>query len=70
MAALDPGTGAASPAFTADADNVVYQLALSPGGAKLYLAGAFLSLNADPAYHAAAVVDSATGRPCRSRPAR
>ncbi|MEO6503361.1 MAG: LamG domain-containing protein [Jatrophihabitantaceae bacterium] len=61
VAALDPDTGAASPVFTADADNVVYQIALSPGGTKLYLAGAFQSLNADPAQHGAAVVDSATG---------
>lgn len=61
VAALDPATGQARPGFTAAADNVVYQLALSPGGTKLYLAGAFLSLNGDPAQHAAAVIDSVTG---------
>ncbi|MEO7259964.1 MAG: LamG domain-containing protein [Jatrophihabitantaceae bacterium] len=61
VAALDPAAGVALPAFTAAADNVVYQLALSSAGDKLYLAGAFESLNGDPAQHAAAVVDSATG---------
>lgn len=61
VAALDRDTGAALPAFTAAADNVVYQLALSAGRTKLYLAGGFQSLNGDPTHHAAAVVDSATG---------
>ncbi len=61
VAALSPSSGAVLPAFTAAADNVVYQLALSAGGDKLYLAGAFQSLNADPLHRAAAVVDSVTG---------
>jgi len=61
LAAVNPATGAALPTFTAGADNVVYQTALSADGSKLYLAGAFTSLNGDTAQHAAAVVDSATG---------
>ncbi|HEX8768747.1 MAG TPA: LamG domain-containing protein, partial [Jatrophihabitans sp.] len=47
--------------FNTAADNVVYQLAVSPAGDRLYLAGAFLSVNGDTNYHAAALVDAATG---------
>lgn len=60
LAAVSPSTGATLANFTAGADNVVYQTALSADGAKLYLAGAFGSVNGNPAYRAA-VVDSATG---------
>jgi hypothetical protein len=61
VAALTASTGAALATFTTTADNVVYQTALTPQGDKLYLAGAFLSVNGDTAYHAVAVVDTATG---------
>jgi len=61
VAALQPGTGAALASFDTAADDVVYQLALSPAADKLYLAGAFLSINGDTNYHAVAAVDSATG---------
>ncbi len=61
LAAVNPSTGAALPTFTSNADNVVYQTALSGDGSKLYLAGAFTSLNGDAGQHAAAVVDSTTG---------
>jgi hypothetical protein len=61
LAAVSPSTGAALAGFTASADDVVYQTALSSGGDKLYLAGAFQSVNGDTAYRAAAAVDSATG---------
>ncbi|HEX8767196.1 MAG TPA: hypothetical protein VF714_02435, partial [Jatrophihabitans sp.] len=57
---MSPSTGEALAGFTAAADNVVYQTALSSDGAKLYLAGAFQSVNGKPAYRAG-VVDSATG---------
>jgi hypothetical protein len=61
LAAVAPTTGTALPTFTSNADNVVYQTALSADGSKLYLAGAFTSLNGDAGQHAAAVVDSTTG---------
>ncbi len=61
VAALNLGTGAALAGFTATPDNVVYQLAVSTQGNKLYLAGAFLSVNGNTRYHAAAVVSTATG---------
>ncbi|MDQ1741899.1 MAG: hypothetical protein QOE23_238 [Pseudonocardiales bacterium] len=61
LAAVNPSTGTALPTFTSNADNVVYQTALSGDGSKLYLAGAFTSLNGDAGQHAAAVVDSSTG---------
>jgi len=61
VAALSPSTGAALGTFNTTPDNIVYQLAVSPQGDKLYLAGAFLSVNGDTSYHAAAVVDTATG---------
>lgn len=61
LAAVDPITGTALPTFISNADNVVYQAALSGDGSKLYLAGAFTSLNGDLAQHAVAVVDSTTG---------
>jgi len=61
VAALSPSTGAALATFNTTPDNIVYQLAVSPQGDKLYLAGAFLSVNGDTSYHAAAVVDTATG---------
>jgi large repetitive protein len=54
-------TGAALATFTTTPDNVVYQLAVAPQGDKLYLAGAFLSVNGNPSYHSAAVVSTATG---------
>ncbi|MEO7261960.1 MAG: LamG-like jellyroll fold domain-containing protein [Jatrophihabitantaceae bacterium] len=60
-AALSASTGAALATFTTTPDNVVYQIALTPQGDKLYLAGAFLSVNGDTSYHSAAVVDTATG---------
>ncbi|HEV2886147.1 MAG TPA: LamG domain-containing protein, partial [Jatrophihabitans sp.] len=61
VAALNPSTGAALAGFTTTPDNVVYQIALTPAGDKLYLAGAFLSVNGDTSYHAVAAVDTATG---------
>jgi len=61
VAALTASTGAALASFTTSPDNIVYQSAVSPAGDKLYLAGAFLSVNGDTNYHAAAVVDTATG---------
>jgi hypothetical protein len=61
LAAVSTSTGAALAGFTANADDVVYQTALSTGGDKLYLAGGFQSLNGDTSYRAVAVVDSTTG---------
>ncbi len=61
VAALDPITGAALTTFTSSPDDVVYQVALAPQGDRLYLAGAFLSVNGDTSYHAVAAVDTATG---------
>jgi concanavalin A-like lectin/glucanase superfamily protein len=61
VAALNPSTGAALATFTTTPDNVVYQIALAPQGDKLYLAGAFLSVNGNTSYRAAAVVSTATG---------
>jgi hypothetical protein len=61
VAALNPSTGAALATFTTTPDNVVYQLAVTPQGDKLYLAGAFLSVNGDTGYHAVAAVDTTTG---------
>jgi len=63
VAALNPNTGVALATFTTTPDNVVYQIALTPLGDKLYLVGAFLSVNGDPAYHAVAAVDTTTGTP-------
>ena len=61
VAALNPGTGAALAGFTTTPDNVVYQIALTPQSDKLYLVGAFLSVNGDTTYHAVATVNPATG---------
>jgi hypothetical protein len=61
LAAVSPSTGTALAGFTAGVDNVVYQTALSSGGDKLYLAGAFLSVNGNTSYPKATVVNSATG---------
>jgi hypothetical protein len=61
VAALNPATGAALATFTTTPDNVVYQIALTPLADKLYLAGAFLSVNGDTSYHAVAAVDTTTG---------
>lgn len=61
VAALNPSTGAALATFATTPDNVVYQVAVSSQGDKLYLAGAFLSVNGNTRYHAAAVVSTATG---------
>src|ERR1700712_5192756 len=63
VAALNPSTGAALATFTSTPDNVVYQIALTPQGDKLYLAGAFLSVNGDTSYHAVAALNTATGAP-------
>jgi hypothetical protein len=61
VAALNPSSGAALATFTSTPDNVVYQIAVSPQGDRLYLAGAFLSVNGDTNYHAAASISTATG---------
>ena len=61
VAALNRSTGAALATFSTTPDNVVYQIAVTPEGDKLYLAGAFLSVNGNTNYHAAAVVSTATG---------
>ncbi len=46
--------GSAVPGFVGNPDNVIYGLALSPAGDKLFLAGAFTTYNGDATYHAAA----------------
>lgn len=61
VAALNPTTGSALSTFNVTPDNIVYQIAISPQFDKLYLAGAFLSVNGDTNYHSAAVVDTTTG---------
>src|SRR3954471_10233367 len=61
VAALNASTGAALATFTTTPDNVVYQIALTPQGDRLFLVGAFLSVNGDPAYHAVAMIDPASG---------
>ncbi|MFL6164067.1 MAG: Ig-like domain-containing protein [Jatrophihabitantaceae bacterium] len=61
VAALSASTGAALATFNATPDNIVYQSAISPAGDRLYLAGAFLSVNGDPSYHAVVALDTATG---------
>ncbi len=44
VAALDATTGALDPTFSADTDNEVLDLAISSDGARLYLAGSFLTV--------------------------
>ncbi len=61
VAALNASTGAALATFTTTPDNVVYQIALTPAGDRLFLVGAFLSVNGDPTYHAVAMIDPASG---------
>ncbi|MFC3686882.1 LamG-like jellyroll fold domain-containing protein [Aquipuribacter hungaricus] len=61
VAALDATSGALRP-FTTNPDNVLYDIAVSPQGDRLYLAGAFLAVNGDTAQQAAAVVDATTGQ--------
>ncbi len=61
VAAVSAATGASLTAFAAVADNVLYDVELSPAGDKLYLAGGFLSINGDPAQQVAAVVGSTNG---------
>ncbi|HEU5271819.1 MAG TPA: LamG domain-containing protein, partial [Jatrophihabitans sp.] len=63
VAALSASTGAALSTFNVTPDNVVYQSAISTDGSRLYLAGAFLSVNGDTTYHAVAALDTATGNP-------
>ena len=61
LGALRADNGQLVTSFTGIADNVVYSMALSPAQDKLYLAGAFLSVNNDPQYHAVGVVTPSTG---------
>jgi large repetitive protein len=63
VAALTASTGAALSTFNVTPDNIVYQSAISTDGSKLYLAGAFISINGDTTYHAVAALDTATGNP-------
>ena len=59
-AAVDATTGALRTGFTANADNLVYDVALSQQGDHVYLAGGFRNVNSTPA-NAAAAVDPTTG---------
>lgn len=61
VAALNASNGALRPGFTASADATVYQVALSQTTDRLYLAGGFLSVDGNTAYHSAGVVDAVTG---------
>ena len=55
------GSGVPLTSFTASADNLPYQMALSTDGSRLYLAGAFQSLDGNTDAHAAGAVNAATG---------
>ena len=61
VAALDATTATNRAGFTTATDNVVYQIALAKDNSKLYLAGAFFSVNGDTSYHAVGAVDATTG---------
>ena len=61
IAALRSDNAQVIAAFNASADNIVYDIALSQDGTKLYLAGGFLSVNGDTNQQAGAVVSAATG---------
>ena len=61
VAALDATTATNRAGFTTATDNVVYQIALAKDNSKLYLAGAFLSVNGDTSFHAVGAVDATTG---------
>lgn len=55
IAALDARTGAVDPSFNADANDMVLDLALSPDGSRLYLAGHFTAVRDKSRYHLASV---------------
>ncbi|MBT0770538.1 LamG domain-containing protein [Kineosporia sp. J2-2] len=61
VAKVNTTTGATVTAFSASADNVVYGLDLSTDESKLYLAGAFDSVDGDTSYDRAGVVDATDG---------
>ncbi|QWZ06693.1 fibronectin type III domain-containing protein [Nocardioides panacis] len=61
VAAVTATTGAARTDFNVSADNLPYQMAVSPDGSRLYLAGSFLSLNGNTDYHAVGAVNATTG---------
>ena len=61
VAAVSASTGANIAGFQAGVDNVVYDMALSKAGDKLYLAGAFGSTDGNTSYHDAAAVDAGSG---------
>ncbi len=61
VAAIDATSATNRAGFATATDNVVYQIALAKDNSKLYLAGAFLSVNGDATYHAVGAVDATTG---------
>ncbi len=61
IAALSASTGSALSTFTASADNLSYQIALSTDYSRLYLAGAFTNLNGDTNLWSAGVINASTG---------
>ena len=62
IAALDAVTGAPIDGFAPRADDVVWSLAVSPDGTRVYVGGAFHSIDGE-AHARLAAVDAVTGRP-------
>ncbi|WP_460459432.1 Ig-like domain-containing protein [Angustibacter peucedani] len=63
IASLSPTTGAIRTQFAPNFDNSLYGLDLNAAGDRLYVAGAFNSLNGDTTKHGAVPLDPTTGDP-------